>query len=308
VARAQQADRVRHIGVLMAFPESDREGQAWVARFREELQKVGWTEGSKIRINYGWAGDDAELRKQIAKRLVEQQPDLIVTQNTPTTRAVILHTHTIPIVFANVGDPIGNGFVASFSRPGGNITGFVNGESSLPGKWLALLREAVPRITRVAFLFNPTTSRPDFPEYFRAARSYAVQATSAPVRDISELESAIPALAREPDGGLIVIPDTFFNVHATEVISLAARYRLPAAYPYRFFAERGGLFSYGIDPRSNFQQLATYVDRILKGEEPANLPVQAPIKYELVINLKTAKALGLTIPETLLATADEVIQ
>jgi len=307
-ARAQRAGQMRQIGVLMAFPESDREGQAWVARFRDELQKVGWTEGSRIRISYGWAGDDAESRKQIAKRLVEQQPDLIVTQNTPTTQAVIQHTHTIPIVFANVGDPIGNGFVASFSRPGGNVTGFVNGENLLGGKWLALLRETVPRMTRVAFLFNPTTLRPDFPEYFKAARSYCVQPASVPVRDIPELESAIPAVAREPDGGLIIIPDTFFNVHATEVISLAARYRLPAAYPYRFFAERGGLFSYGTEPLSNFQRLAVYVDRILKGEKPANLPVQAPTKYELVINLKTAKALGLTVPETLLATADEVIQ
>jgi putative ABC transport system substrate-binding protein len=197
---------MRQIGVLMAFPESDMEGQAWVAGFRKELQKVGWTEGSKFRINYGWAGGDAESRQQIAKRLVEQQPDLIVTQNTPSTQAVIQHTHTIPIVFANVGDPIGSGFVASFSRPGGNATGFVNGENSLGGKWLSLLTETAPRITRVAFLFNPTMSRPDFPEYFKAARSYALQAASAPVRDISELESAIAALGREPDGGLIVVP------------------------------------------------------------------------------------------------------
>jgi putative ABC transport system substrate-binding protein len=310
-ALAEQAGHTRRIGVLMAFPESDREGQAWVAAFREELQKVGWTEGRNIRINYGWAGGDAESRQQIAKQLVEQQPDLIVTQNTPTTQAVIQHTHTIPIIFANVADPVGSGFVASFSRPGGNVTGFVNFEGSLGGKWLELLRETAPRITRVAFLFNPTTA--PFAEYFLqpfkvAARSYAVQAVSAPVRDMSELESAIAALAREPDAGLIAMPETFLNVHGTEVLSLAARYRLPAAYPYRFFAEHGGLLSYGTDPLSNFRRVATYVDRILKGEKPTNLPVQAPTKYDLVINSRTAKVLGLTIPPTLLALADEVIE
>jgi len=309
--RAQQGERMRRIGVLMAFPESDREGQAWVAAFRQEIQKVGWTEGRNIRINNGWADGDAESRQQIAKQLVEQQPDLIVTQNTPTTQAVIKHTQTIPIIFANVADPVGSGFVASFSRPGGNATGFVNFEGSLGGKWLELLREAAPRITRVALLFNPTTA--PFAQYFLqpfkvAARSYAVQAVSAPVRDISELESAVAGLAREPGAGLIAMPETFLNVHGTEVLSLAARYRLPAVYPYRFFAEQGGLLSYGSDPLSNFRRAAGYVDRILKGEKPADLPVQAPTKYELVINLKTAKALALEVPPTLLARADEVIE
>jgi ABC-type uncharacterized transport system substrate-binding protein len=309
--RAQQGERMRRIGVLMAFPESDREGQAWVAAFRQEIQKVGWTEGRNIRINNGWADGDAESRQQIAKQLVEQQPDLIVTQNTPTTQAVIKHTQTIPIIFANVADPVGSGFVASFSRPGGNATGFVNFEGSLGGKWLELLREAAPRITRVALLFNPTTA--PFAQYFLqpfkvAARSYAVQAVSAPVRDISELESAVAGLARELGAGLIAMPETFLNVHGTEVLSLAARYRLPAVYPYRFFAEQGGLLSYGSDPLSNFRRAAGYVDRILKGEKPADLPVQAPTKYELVINLKTAKALALEVPPTLLARADEVIE
>jgi putative ABC transport system substrate-binding protein len=310
-ARAQQPNRMRRIGVLMAFSQNDREGRAWVAAFREELQKVGWGEGRNIRIDYGWAGGDAETRQQIAKQLIEQQPDLIVTQNTPTTQAVIKHTHSIPIIFANVADPVGSGFVDSFSRPGGNVTGFVNFEGSLGGKWLELLRETAPRVARVAFLFNPTTA--PFAQYFLepfkvAARSYDVEAIGASVRDIPELESAVAALARKPDGGLIVMPETFLNVHRTEVLSLATSHRVPAVYPYRFFAELGGLLSYGSDPLSNFRRVATHVDRILKGEKTADLPVQAPTRYELVINLKTAKTLGLTVPPTLLAIADEVIE
>jgi putative tryptophan/tyrosine transport system substrate-binding protein len=311
VARAQQGERVRRIGVLMAYAESDREGQAWVAAFREELQKVGWTDGRNIRIDYGWAAADAELRQQIAKELVAQQPDLIVTQNTPTTGAVMRQTHIIPIIFANVADPVGTGFVASFSRPGGNITGFINLEGSLGGKWLELLKEIAPSIDRVAFLFNPTTA--PFAEYFLdpfklAARSFAVEAISAPVRDVPELESVVAALARKPNAGLIVMPDAFLNVHRTQVVSLADQHGLPAAYPYRFFAELGGLLSFGADPLDNFRRAASYVDRILKGEKPADLPVQAPTKYELAINLKTARALGLTVPQSLRVAADEVIE
>src|SRR5262249_52281887 len=310
-ARAQQPDRMRRIGALMAYTESDREGQAWIAAFREGLQQVGWTEGRRIQIDYGWAGANTESRQQIASKLVAQQPDLIVTQNTPTTEAVLRQTRTIPIIFANVADPIGRGFVASFSRPGGNVTGFTNFEGSLGGKWLELLKETAPRVNRVAFLFNPATA--PFAEYFLqpfkvAAQSFAVKAINAPVRDLSELESVVAALAREPNGGLIVMPETFLNVHRREVLSLAASHRLPAAYPYRFFAERGGLLSYGSDPLNNFRRAATYVDRILKGEKPADLPVQAPTKYDLVINLKTAKTLGLTVPLTLQASADEVIE
>jgi putative tryptophan/tyrosine transport system substrate-binding protein len=283
----------------MAFAENDQEGQAWVAAFRDELQKVGWTAGRNVRIDYGWAAGDAETRQQIAIKLIAQQPHLIVTQNTPTTQAVIQQTHTIPIIFANVADPVGSGYVAGFSRPGGNATGFVNFEGSLGGKWLQLLKETAPRVTRVAFLFNPTTA--PFAEYFLepfkvAARSYPVEAISAPVRDLSELDSAVTALAREPDGGLIAMPETFLNVHRNEVLSLAARHLLPAAYPYRFFAELGGLLSYGTEPLNNFRRVAVYVDRILKGEE------------ELVINLKTARTLGLTIPQSMLATADALIE
>jgi ABC-type uncharacterized transport system substrate-binding protein len=310
-ARAQQSDHMRRIGVMMAYAESDPEGQTWVAAFREELQKFGWAEGRNIRIDYGWAAADAELRQKIAKELVAQQPDLIVTQNTPTTAALMQQTRTIPIIFANVADPVGSGFVANFSRPGGNITGFVNFEGSLGSKWLELLRETAPSVNRVAFLFNPTTA--PFAEYFLgpfkvAARSFTVEGISAPVRDVSELESTVAALAREPNAGLIVMPETFLNVHRAQVLSLTGRYRLPAAYPYRFFAELGGLLSYGPDPLNNFRRAATYVDRILKGDKPVDLPVQAPTKYELVINLKTAKALDLTIPSTLLSTADVVIE
>jgi putative tryptophan/tyrosine transport system substrate-binding protein len=310
-ARAQQRERMSHIGVLMAYAESDREGQDWIASFREGLQKIGWVEGRNIRIDYGWAEADAGSRQRIAKELIAQQPDLIVTQNTPTTEAVIQQTRAIPIIFANVADPVGTGFVASFSRPGGNITGFINLEGSLGGKWLELLKETAPGVNRVAFLFNPATA--PFAEYFlnpfkAAAQSFAVKAIIAPVRNVYDLESVAAALAREPNGGLIAMPETFLNVHRTEVISLAARYRLPAVYGYRFFAELGGLLSYGIDPLENFRRAATYVDRILKGEKPADLPVQAPTKYELVINHKTAKALGLEVPPMLLAHADEVIE
>jgi putative ABC transport system substrate-binding protein len=310
-AQAQKPDGMRLIGVLMAFAESDREGQVWIAALREGLQKVGWVEGRNIKIGYGWAEGNAESRQQITKEFVAQQPDLILTQNTPTTEAVMQQTRTIPIIFANVADPVGRGFVASFSRPGGNVTGFINFEGSVGSKWLELLMEIAPRANRVAFLFNPVTA--PFAEYFldpfkAAAWSFGVKAIPAPVRDVSELESIVAALAREPNGALIAMPDSFLNVHRTQVLSLAARHRLPATYPYRFFAELGGLLAYGSDPHDNFRRAATYVDRILKGEKPADLPVQAPTRYELVINLKTAKALRLEVPPTLLARADEVIE
>jgi len=310
-ARAQQSERMRRIGVLMAYAESDREGQAWIAAFREGLQKVGWAEGRNIRIVLRWAADDVELMQQFAKELVAHQPDIILTQNTPCTAAMLRQTRSIPIIFGLVSDPVGSGFVASFSRPGGNVTGFVNFEGSVGGKWLELLKETAPRTNRVAFLFNPTTA--PFATYYldsfkAAARTLAVEAITAPVRDVSELESAVVALTREPNGGVIVMPETFLNVHRMEVLSLAARQHLPAAYPFRFFAELGGLLSYGTEPVNNFRRAATYVDRILKGEKPADLPVQAPTKYELVINLKTAKSLGLDIPQPLLARADEVIE
>ena len=309
-ARAQ-VDRMRRIGVLMGYAESDREGQANVAAFRGGLLKLGWTEGRNIRIDTRWAAADANLAEQFAKELVTLQPDLILTQNTPTTAAILQQTHTIPIIFANVSDPIGSNFVASFSRPGGNATGYTDIEATIAGKWLEVLKELAPRTTRVAFLFNPETA--PFADYFLShfkavAGFFAVEAITAPVRDTSELESVVAMLARDPDSGLIVMPEAFMNVHRAEVISLAARYRLPAVYPRRFFTELGGLLSYGNDQSDNFWRAAAYADRILNGAKPTELPIQQPTKFELVINLKTAKALGLEIPPTLLALADQVIE
>ena len=249
--------------------------------------------------------------QQFAKELVALQPDLILTQNTPITAAVLQQTRTIPIIFANVSDPVGSGFVAGLPRPGGNVTGLIDIDASMAGKWLGLLKEVAPRVARVAFLFNPATA--PFAAYYvtplkAAAASFAVEAIAAPVRDTSELESVVAGHAREPDGGLIVMPEAFMNVHRAEVTSLAAHYRLPAVYPRRFFAEVGGLLSYGNDQSDNFRRAATYADRILHGAKPNELPVEQPTKFELVINLKTAKALGLTVPVHLQQIADEVIE
>jgi ABC-type uncharacterized transport system substrate-binding protein len=311
-ARGQQPDRVRLIGVLMAYAEGDLEARARVATIREELRKLGWAEGRNIRIETRWAlPDDAESIRRYAKELVALQPDIIVSNNTPTTAALLEQTRTIPIVFAIVADPVGSGFVESFSRPSGNVTGFATIEGTLGGKWLELLKEIAPRVARVAMLFNPATAT--YAEYYlnsfkSAGLSLAVDAIAVPVRDGSEFESVVAAQAREPNSGLIMMPDTFMNIHRVEITSLAARHRLPSVYPFRFFAEVGGLLSYGVDQAENFRRAATYVDRILKGEKPSELPVQAPVKFELVINLKTAKALGIEVPATLLARADEVIE
>jgi putative ABC transport system substrate-binding protein len=310
-ARAQQLDVVRRIGVLMGFAESDREGQAFVAAFREGLQKLGWAEGRNIRIDYRWTALDAELIQRFTKELVVLQPDLILTQSTPVTAELLRQTRSIPIVFALVADPIGSGFVASFPQPGGNVTGFVTMEPTMAGKWLELLKEIAPRVARVTMLFNPVTA--PYAEYWlnpfkAAAASVAVQAIVAPVHDTSELESVVAAQAHEPSGGLIVMPDTFTTGHRSEITSLAARYRLPGVYPYRVFAESGGLLSYGDDLTDNFRRAASYVDRILKGGKPSELPVQAPVKFELVLNLKAAKALGLDVPVHLQQRADEVIE
>ena len=310
VARAQ--DRVRRIGVLMGYAERDREAQGFAAAFREGLQKLGWTEGRNIRIDTRWAAArDAEARQRFAKELVALQPDVILSHGTPTTTALLQQTRTIPIVFAAVADPVGSGFVASFARPGGNVTGFTVFEPAMASKWLELLKEIAPRVARVAFLFSPTTA-PYAEVYLKpfkaAAASFAVEAIAAPVRDKSELESIIAAQAREPNGGLVVMPDSFMADQRPEVISLAARYRLPVISPYRFYTELGGLLSYGNEFVDNFRRAASYADRILKGAKPADLPVQAPVKFELVINLKTAKALGLDVPVHLQQRADAVIE
>jgi ABC-type uncharacterized transport system substrate-binding protein len=310
-ARAQQPDRMRRIAVLVAFAENDPEAQAWVAAFREGLQKLGWAEGRNIRIDTRWGAVDSDSRQRFAKELVALQPGLILSSNTPTTAALLQQTRTIPIVFVNNADPVGSGFVASFPQPGGNVTGFVNLEPSMAGKWLELLKEIAPRVNRVAFLFNPSTAT--YFEYFlnpfkAAAPSFGVEAIAAPIHDRSELESVVAAQAREPNGGLGVMPDPFMAGHRAEVTSLAARYRLPAVYFFRYFTELGGLLSYGHDPLDNYRRAASYADRILKGAKPSELPVQAPVKFELVINLKTAKALGLDVPLHLQQRADKIIE
>jgi putative ABC transport system substrate-binding protein len=310
-ARAQQGERMRRIGVLMSLAETDPEAQARVAAFRKGLQTLGWAEGRNVRIDIRWAASDAALMQRFAKELIALQPDLILSHNTPTTASLLQQTRTIPIVFVIVSDPVGSGFVASFPRPGGNITGFTNIEPTMAGKWLELLKEIAPSVARVALLFNPATA--PYAEYYlgplkAAAASFAVEAIAEPVRDAPELESVVAAHAREPNSGLLVMPDSFMNVHSADIVSLAARHRLPAVYPFHFFAEGGGLLSYGNDLFDSFRRAAGYVDRILKGEKPADLPVQAPVKFNLVINLKTAKALGLEMPPDLLALADEVIE
>jgi putative ABC transport system substrate-binding protein len=296
----------------MAYAESDPEGQAHLAAFREELQKLGWAESRNIRIDARWAvPGDVEMRQRFAKELVALQPDLILSHSTPNTAALLQQTRTIPIIFAQVADPVASGFVASFARPDSNVTGFIVMEGAMAGKWLELLKEIAPRVKRVAVLFNPATAT--FAEIYlnpfkAAAASLGVEVIAARVHDMSELESVVAAQAREPDGGLIAMPDSFLNARPGEITSLASRYRLPAVYPYRFYTEHGGLLSYGVDLVDNYRHAATYADRILKGAQPSELPVQAPVKFELVINLKTAKALGLTVPDHLLARADEVIE
>jgi putative tryptophan/tyrosine transport system substrate-binding protein len=311
-AHAQQTGRIRRIGVLMAHAESDPEFHAYLAAFREGLQKLGWTEGRNIRIDSRWGAlDDAEARQRSAKELVELQPEIILTQNTPPTASMLQQTRTIPVVFAVVADPVGSGFVQNLARPGGNATGFTIMEPTTMGKWLELLKEVAPRTNRAALLFNPATTpyASIYLDPFKAAAaSLGLESSAATVHDRAEFDTVIAAQAREPNGGLIVMPDGFLNVHRAEIILLAARYHLPAVYPWRFFAEQGGLLSYGSEQGDLFRQAATYVDRILKGEKPADLPVQAPTEYRLVINLKTAKALGLTVPLTLLDRADKVIE
>jgi ABC-type uncharacterized transport system substrate-binding protein len=311
-ARAQQAERVRRIGVLMGYPDTDSEGQAGVAAFQEGLRRLGWPSGDKVRIDIRWAPPgNTEVLHRFAKELVTLQPDLILSHSTPTTAALLQETRSIPIIFAFVSDPLGSGFVANFPHPGGNVTGFIVMEPGMAAKWLELLKQIAPRVARVAILFNPTTA--PYANYYlepfkAAARSFAVEEIVAPVRNSGELESVIAAQAREPNGGFIVMPDAFTDTHRVEIISLAARYALPAVYPFHYWAEDGGLLSYGVDQIDNFKRAAIYADRILKGEKAGDLPVQTPSKFQLAVNLKTAKALGLTISRDFLLIADEVVE
>jgi putative tryptophan/tyrosine transport system substrate-binding protein len=309
-ARAQQSRRLRRVGALMGYIEDDLEVKGWTTAFSQRLKELGWSNADNLRVEYRWGGDDLPRLRTFAIELVGLQPDVLLASNTPTLSALQEATRTIPIVFASVSDPIGGGFIQAFSRPGGNITGFVPTEPPLSGKWLTLLKNLAPQVGKIAFVFNPATA-PYAGEFFRHAESAAasvnVEIIATAVRSDEEIERTLASLPGERNGGLIVLPSAFTTLHRERIIASAARLRLPAVYAYRYFAVDGGLFSYGNELSDTFQRAAGYVDRVLKGENPASLPVQAPTKYELVINLKTAKALGLTIPETLLATADEII-
>jgi putative ABC transport system substrate-binding protein len=310
--RAQQPGGIRRIGVLMGIAESDPTRQSFVSGFTQALQNLGWREGSNIRIDYRWGAGDTDRIRSFARELVELQPDLIVGHTTPVVAALKKQTRTIPIVFIQVSDPVGSGFIASFAEPGSNITGFTNLESSMSSKLMELLKEVAPGITRIALLFNPETA-PAGGSYFlrpveAAAPAQKVKIIPAAVHNASEIDMAIAALVQEPGAGLIVMPDVFILAHREQILALAEQHRLPAAYAYRLFAASGGLMSYGTDLVDLFRRAAPYVDRVLKGSKPGDLPVQQPIKFELVINLKTAQALGLSVPDKLLAIADEVIE
>jgi putative tryptophan/tyrosine transport system substrate-binding protein len=309
--RAQQSDRIRLIGVLMGYAESDPALQSEVAGFRGALAKLGWTEGSNLRIELRWSAGDADRIKTLAKELIDLRPDAILGQTTPVTGALARETRTIPIVFVAVSDPIASGFAVSLSRPGGNVTGFAQNESAMGGKWVELLKEIAPRTVRIALLFNPATAPPlevYMPSIQAAASSFAIQASAALVHASDEIEGIIAAQGRNPGGGLIVMPGAFNTVNRDLIIALAARYGVPAIYSNRFFTDSGGLISYGADRPEQARQAAGYIDRILKGAKPADLPIQQPTKFEFVINAKTAKELGLDVPLHLQRSADEVIE
>ncbi len=310
--RAQQGERMRRIGALIGGAETDPESRARVAALREGLEQRGWSEGRNLRIDYRWASADSDRIRAFAAELVATAPEAIFAHTTPATTRLLEATRDIPIVFASVSDPVGDGIVASFARPGGNVTGFTNVEASIGGKWLEILKELSPAVARVGFLFNPATS-PGGGSYFlrpfeAAAPLFNVQPISTPVEDVVDIERAVAPLAVGANGGLIVNSDVFTTRHRAAIIAAAARHRVPAIYPFAYFAADGGLAAYGTDVRDLWRRAASYIDRILRGEKPADLPVQAPTKFELVINLKTAKALSLNIPAMLLARADEVIE
>jgi putative ABC transport system substrate-binding protein len=310
VARAQQGERVRRIGVLIGSDENDPEAKRRYSAFTQALADLSWTDGRSMRIDLRWGGDDINRIRAVAQELVGLQPDVILASSTPATAAVRRETRTIPIVFANVGDPVASGVVPRLDRPGGNITGFANLETSLGGKWLELLSEIAPGLKRAAIMFNPDTDPASafMPTFETAARSLKIEPITAPVHSDVEIETAIIALGREPGGGLVVMPGVFTVVHRAPIILAAARNNVPAVYTRSDFARDGGLLSYGPDPVDPFRRAATYVDRILRGAKPGDLPVQFPTKFEMVVNLKTAKALRLTVPPSMRLLADEVIE
>jgi putative ABC transport system substrate-binding protein len=310
-ARAERVERVRRLGVLLPFAAEDPEARRRVAALEQGLRELGLVDGRTLRIDYRWAPENSERLRSEVDALVAGAPDLILANSTPVLTALRTTTTALPIVFTQVTDPIGQRFVTNLARPGGNLTGFTNFEFSIGGKWLQTLKEIVPSLTRVATVYNPSTA--PYAEALlqpigAAARSFSVTAMAAPAEDAGALERAIETFARNPNGGLIVLPDVSTVQHRDLIIALAARHRLPAIYPYRYFAVSGGLVSYGTDITDVFRRAAGYIDRILKGEKPGDLPVQAPAKFETVVNLKTAKALGLDTSPMLLARADEVIE
>jgi putative ABC transport system substrate-binding protein len=310
-AEAQQSERTRRIGVLMGWAENDPETQLRLAVFKERLAALGWAEGRNLKIDVRWTGADVNRASEFAKELVALQPDVILSVTTPVTTALQRETRSIPIVFAAASDPVGSGFVKSLAHPGGNITGFINLESSLVEKWLQLLKEIAPRVTRVAVMFNPRTA-PYAGYYLQALKTVAtklsVTALTATVNSEAEIEKVIAGLGRKTGGGLIVLTDSFLFVHRRSIIALAARSKVPAIYFIGTMVEDGGLISYGVNFVDLFRRAAPYVDRILRGAKPAELPVEQPTKFELFVNRKTAQALGLTLPPSLLLRADKVIE
>jgi putative tryptophan/tyrosine transport system substrate-binding protein len=310
VGHAQQPEQMRRIGVLVASGEDESDIQARLAGFRQGIEKLGWSQGRNVRIDTRFAAGRADQYQVLAKELVALQPDVILAQSPSITAALQRESRAIPIVFVSVSDPIGAGFVASLARPGGNITGMMQYEAGITGKWLAMLKEISPRLARVALVGNAKTTAYD---YFLGAAEVAVpplaiELESSRVETAADIERAIGAYARAPNGGLLLLPDSTVTSNRDLIIALAAHHRLPAVYPFRFFVTAGGLMSYGTDQVEILRQAASYVDRILRGTNPADLPVQAPTKYETTLNLKTAKALDLDVPTSLLARADEVIE
>ena len=312
-ALAQKPDRPRRIGVLMSLGENDPEGKAQLSGFTQGLAGLGWPDGPNLRMDMRWGGGDVNKIRAFAKELVAMQPDVILSQGTPVTAALQRETRTIPIVFVVVTDPVGEGFVAGLPLPGGNITGFITSEAAMGSKMLDLLLDFAPGINRVAMIFNPDTA-PGGGKYYlgdfeAAARSSKVTPIPARAQSDAEIEAVITSLGREPDGGLIVMPDFFMLNHVQPILLQAARSNVPTIYPWRYVVSKeGGLISYGPDFRDIVRRAAPYVDRILRGAKPADLPVQVPVKFEMAVNVKTAKALGLTVPASLLLRADEVIE
>jgi putative tryptophan/tyrosine transport system substrate-binding protein len=306
--QAQPGDRVRRISVLMGGDENEPAVKLRLSTFIQALADLGWTEGRNVRTDRRWAGGDTNRIPALVQELVGLQPDIIVASSTPVMIALQRETRTIPVVFANVGDPVASGIVPRLDRPGGNITGFAILETSLGGKWLELLSEIAPGLKRAAIMFNPDTAPASayMPSFETAARSLKVVPINAPVHSDVEIETAIIALGREPGGGLVVMPDQ--GVHSAPIISAAARNNVPVVYFNSYFVKDGGLLSYGPDLVDPWRRAATYVDRILRGAKPAELPVQLPTKFEMAVNLKTAKSLGLTVPQSILLRADEVIE